>query len=158
MPAEAAAFRARWALLAVPALALLWAGLLFGVSFLATPVKFTAPSLSLPVALDVGQATFHLLVMVEWGALVLLVAAAFFARLPAWHFLVIAALAACLLVQTFALLPPLDARVASIIAGQAVPRSALHLAYMACEVINLALLLTSATAAVVFWRRIGLLA
>lgn len=35
-------------------LAVLWAGLLLGVSFLATPVKFLAPSLSLPVALDVG--------------------------------------------------------------------------------------------------------
>lgn len=32
-------------------LATLWAGLLLGVSFLATPVKFLAPSLSLPVAL-----------------------------------------------------------------------------------------------------------
>jgi hypothetical protein len=42
----------------VVTLALFWLGLLAGVSFLATPVKFMAPSLSLPVALDVGRQTF----------------------------------------------------------------------------------------------------
>jgi hypothetical protein len=38
--------------------AILWLGLLLGVSFLATPAKFLAPSLALPVALDVGRHTF----------------------------------------------------------------------------------------------------
>src|SRR5690606_22365267 len=38
---------------------LVWIGALLGVSFLATPVKFLAPSLTLPVALDVGRQTFH---------------------------------------------------------------------------------------------------
>jgi hypothetical protein len=40
-------------------LLLLWAGLSAGVAFLATPAKFMAPSLSLPVALDVGRHTFR---------------------------------------------------------------------------------------------------
>ena len=39
-------------------LALVWFGVLAGVSFLATPIKFMAPSLSLSVALDVGRQTF----------------------------------------------------------------------------------------------------
>src|SRR5690606_35153067 len=39
---------------------LLWLGLLLGVSFLATPVKFAAPTLTLAVALDVGRVTFGL--------------------------------------------------------------------------------------------------
>src|SRR5690606_30735313 len=46
-------------------LAVLWTGLLLGVSFLATPVKFLAPSLSLPVALDVGRQTFMVFNWVE---------------------------------------------------------------------------------------------
>ena len=41
--------------MAVLVAATLWAGLLMGVSFVATPVKFLAPSLSLAVALDVDQ-------------------------------------------------------------------------------------------------------
>lgn len=39
---------------ATACVALFWAGMLAGVSFLATPVKFEAASLSLPVALEVG--------------------------------------------------------------------------------------------------------
>jgi hypothetical protein len=50
---------------ALSALALVWAGTLFGVSFLATPVKFLAPSLTLPVALDVGRQTFGVFSLVE---------------------------------------------------------------------------------------------
>ena len=42
-------------------------GLLIGVSFLATPVKFRAASLDLPVALDVGRVTFELFSKVELG-------------------------------------------------------------------------------------------
>ncbi|WP_415289162.1 hypothetical protein RSD66_04440 [Brevundimonas sp. S1H14] len=52
--------------------ATLWLGLLIGVSFLATPVKFQAPSLTLATALEVGQATFALFTRVEWGLVVLL--------------------------------------------------------------------------------------
>lgn len=46
--------------------ATLWLGLLLGVSFLATPAKFLAPSLTLPVALDVGRHTFFIFNKVEW--------------------------------------------------------------------------------------------
>ncbi len=41
-----------------PQLLLIWAGVALGVAFVATPAKFLAPSLSLPVALDVGRHTF----------------------------------------------------------------------------------------------------
>ena len=56
------------------AVAMFWLGLLIGVAFLATPAKFLAPSLSLPVALDVGRQTFYVFNKVEWvmGAVLLL--------------------------------------------------------------------------------------
>ena len=44
----------------------LWIGLLVGVCFIATPAKFQAQSLSLPVALDVGRSTFAIWNNVEW--------------------------------------------------------------------------------------------
>ena len=49
--------------------ALLWAGLIVGVSFVATPARFAAPALTLPVALQVGVVTFALLQKVNWGML-----------------------------------------------------------------------------------------
>src|SRR5690606_31087651 len=52
-------------IVALTVLSLVWLGLLLGVSFLATPVKFLAPSLTLPVALDVGRYTFTWLSRVE---------------------------------------------------------------------------------------------
>ena len=37
-----------------------WLGILIGISFIATPVKFQAASLTRPVALDIGRATRRL--------------------------------------------------------------------------------------------------
>lgn len=55
---------------------LVWAGVVIGVSFLATPAKFLAPTLTLPVALYVGRHTFGVLRPVEiaWAALTLVLA------------------------------------------------------------------------------------
>lgn len=44
-----------------------WLGLVAGVTFLATPVKFLAPSLDRPTALDVGRATFRAFSLLEWA-------------------------------------------------------------------------------------------
>ena len=51
----------------ISALLFIWAGLLLGVSFIATPAKFLAPSLPMAQALDVGRWTFHVLGLIEWG-------------------------------------------------------------------------------------------
>ena len=105
-------------------LALVWMGIVIGVSFLATPVKFTADSLTRPVALDVGRATFHALAYLEW---------------------VLAALLAVLIWRTAThqsawLQPELDERVASIIAGIEPPPSHLHTVYGIVEVAKVAAL------------------
>lgn len=114
------------------ALALLWAGLLVGVSFVATPVKFAAPGLSLPVALEVGQVTFHLFSRIEWALAVLLAAAAAGGRSPR-RLLVAAALAGLVALQALWLLPALDDRVAAVIAGTSPPPSDHHTFYAAAE-------------------------
>lgn len=120
----------------------LWAGLLLGVSFVATPVKFLAPSLSLAVALDVGRQTFWALNWIEIGcALVLLsIVLAGFRTTVAVSMAVL--LVAAVLVQALWLLPLLDARVTLVIAGQTPPPSSLHSSYVALEVLKLVLLAT----------------
>lgn len=133
--------------MALTLLTLVWAGMVFGVSGLATPAKFYAPSLSLPVALDVGRTTFHVFTRVEWIlglALVLLLLALWHRRLILLGALLIVAI---LLVQALYLLPALDLRVAAITAGQTPPPSPLHTWYAAAEAGKLATLLALGIAA-----------
>lgn len=56
--------------------ALVWAGMVLGVSFLATPAKFLTPSLPLPTALAIGRQTFRIFGRVEMGLAALLGVAA----------------------------------------------------------------------------------
>lgn len=124
-------------LLAVSAL---WLGLLLGVSFLATPVKFHAPSLQLPVALDVGRYTFAAFNKVEWICVVATLALLFGAR----GRIAMAAMTVAVVVlvaETAWLLPALDQRVGMILAGRQPPPSNLHVAYIAIEIVKLIALL-----------------
>lgn len=122
--------------------AILWLGLLVGVSFLATPVKFQAPSLDLPTALDVGRVTFALLAKAEQMLGVVLVAVALLSfQFRAWCWIGIAALAVILIAQAAWLLPVLDERVGRIIAGEQVPATSHHLFYVVSEAVKALLLL-----------------
>ena len=116
------------------AIALIWLGMILGVSFLATPVKFVVQDLALPVALQVGQATFALFVRVEWAlAAVLLAACALSWRTRPFALMLTGVLAVFVVLQAVWLLPALDARVAAIVAGAAPPPSAHHNLYAAFE-------------------------
>ncbi len=125
----------------------LWAGLLLGVSFVATPVKFLAPSLSQAHALEVGRVTFTALQWIEFAAVAAM--AALFAllrpgRVPAAIFGLVVALIAG---QYFGLLPILDARAETIIRGVEVPASSLHWLYPVLEFVKVGLLVALGAAA-----------
>lgn len=130
----------RRVLYSLSALALVWAGMLIGVSFLATPVKFLAPSLTLPVALDVGRQTFGVFSLVEIALALVLGSAAIFSRRER------NILIAAMLVSTFValevvwLLPVLDARVEVILNGGTPEESRLHSLYIIFESAKLLLL------------------
>lgn len=120
-------------------LALVWAGMVLGISFLATPAKFLAPSLPLPVALDVGRQTFRIFGRVEVVLSALLGLDAVAAR-PAR--LLDLAPGMVVVFQRLWLRPRLQARTQQVAEGRVVPRSSwLHPAFMACEAIKLAALL-----------------
>lgn len=128
--------------------AMLWLGILLGVSFLATPVKFLAPSLDLPTALDVGRVTFAFLSRTEWVLCALLAATALVSpQARALHLGGCALLAGSLVVQAAWLLPVLDARVGRIIAGETVLPTAHHLFYISAEALKLLVLLVLAVRA-----------
>jgi len=120
-------------------IALVWLGMVLGVSGLATPIKFQAVSLTLPVALDVGQTTFAAFNKMEWLLAALLVLATVVSRLRPVSLptLLTAGLVIIVLLQTFWLLPALDMRVSAVIAGEVLPPSGLHNLYVVAEGLKL---------------------
>ncbi|TDR94068.1 hypothetical protein [Enterovirga rhinocerotis] len=129
------------------AVCLLWAGMVLGVSFLATPAKFLAPSLSLPVALDVGRHTFATFAKVEWVVVALLAASALATDIRRMAAATALAMAVLVAIQVFALIPDLDRRVSIYQAGQVPPPSHLHMVYIAIELLKVVVLATGAIAA-----------
>lgn len=121
--------------MAAAIIAMIWLGMLIGVSFLATPVKFVVADLSLPVALQVGQATFHLFAKVEWALTTALIGASALAwRTRPVVMVITLMIAGVVLVQALWLLPALDARVSEIVAGGSPAPSAHHAFYAGLEV------------------------
>lgn len=121
-------------------IALIWLGMVLGVSVLATTAKFMAPTLSLTTALDVGRHTFHAFSLVEIVfciAMLLVVATC----VRGWLTWIMAAAPACIVGLEFVwLLPTLDSRVGVILAGGAPTPSNLHEIYIALETVKAILL------------------
>lgn len=142
MPTKIATQKCVMAILRNPAwVCLIWFGMTAGVSMLATPVKFTAATLTRPVALDVGRVVFAALNKAEFVALIILLVVV---RMTGkarelWAFCGILTL--ILMAQSVWLLPELSARTEQIIAGIEPGASIARAAYSILEVSKLLLLL-----------------
>ncbi|MFT3884048.1 MAG: hypothetical protein QM724_01070 [Flavobacteriales bacterium] len=120
-----------------------WVGFVGAISFLEAWLKFRAPGVTLPIGLGIGRLVFGALNKVE-----LLLAAAIVIDLlrtkPAFaQWLWIGIPVALLLLQTFWLLPALDARAAAVLRDGSAPPSQLHFVYVAFEVVKVAALVVS---------------
>ena len=124
--------------------------MLIGISFLAAPAKFNAPSLSLPVAMDVGRQEFGVLNLVEIGLAILTLALAAYVRPGRLIWLALGIAALVVAVQALWLLPLLDARALSIIEGETPPAAPWHALYIMLEVLKLLALLVAGWLAL--WR------
>lgn len=113
--------------------ALVWLGLLLGVSFLATPAKFLAPSLSLAVALDVGRQTFLVFNRTEWLLVVVLAVVWAVTSRARGVGVLVAIVLVIVLAETLWLLPVLDLRVQVILNGEVPSPSSHHTWYIALE-------------------------
>jgi hypothetical protein len=121
-----------------------WAGVIIGVSLIATPIKFQAPSLTLQTGAEIGRYTFRFLTRIE---LCFLIAALITATIAQPRWITIAVLAPIVIeivVQRYWLLPVLDNRVAQRLAGQTPEFSFHHTVYAAMEAIKAALLIAGA--------------
>lgn len=124
--------------------ALLWAGMIAGISFLEAPVKFTAPSLTLPVGLDVGRHVFQAFNKVEivFGTILLILI--FAGHLALKIRILIFGILMLLALQCFWLLPILDERAIVIISGRTPAGESPHIWYIIFDALKLMGLLTSA--------------
>lgn len=122
-------------------LAFIWFGYVAGISFLEAPLKFQAPGISLPLGLGIGRIVFGALNKVELVLLSGILLISIFDKSTRLLQVVVASLCTILLLQTFWLLPFLDARAQSIIAGKISPPSRLHFLYISLEAIKLVSLL-----------------
>ena len=112
-----------------------------GVSLLATPVRFSATTITRPVALDVGQVVFAALNKAEFVALILLLIVVRVSGKAKELWAACGVLALILLTQAMWLLPALSARTQQIIAGIEPESSIVHGAYSILELLKLLLLL-----------------
>lgn len=125
----------------------LWAGLVLGLSFIETPLKFTAPGITLELGLGIGRQVFKVLNWIEIGLAAVTLAAHAPIRMSAIKrtplLLVIAIVAA----QTIWLLPALNERTNIVIAGGDPGESYHHILYIIMEATKLLMLFAAGTIA-----------
>lgn len=117
---------------------LLWAGIVIGISFIATPVKFLAPDLQLTAALQVGRVTFRALAAAEVLLLTAVLAACIRHTAAVWRSVRWSCgLAGLLAIQYGVLLPIIGKRTDQVVEdAMANDPSSLHWIYVLVELIK----------------------
>ena len=122
----------------------IWIGLIVGLSFLETPLKFQAKGMSRELALGVGRLVFIALNISEIVLSLILVTSCWVVRRAfsrRRHLMAPAILVLIVFVQTFYLLPELRVRTDAIVAGATLEPSPLHWIYGVVEFAKLPILL-----------------
>jgi len=112
-----------------------------GISLLATPLRFTAPTVTRAIGLDIGRVVFTALNRAELVALILLLIVVRASGRATQWWAIGGALALIVIAQSVWLLPELAARADMVVAGTEPPASYLHAVYSSVELAKLALLL-----------------
>ncbi|OJX64083.1 MAG: hypothetical protein BGO95_02245 [Micrococcales bacterium 73-13] len=120
-------------------LAGVWIGLIVGLGFIETPLKFLAPGVDLPIALGIGRLV---LTAADIAGAVLLIAITVVSllrpRLSRAGLITLGALWLVLIVQVAIIRPLLNARTDLILAGGDPGDSVLHVLYIAADLLLLA--------------------
>lgn len=118
-----------------------WIGLIIGLSFMETPLKFLAPGITTPLGLGIGRLVFIALSVAGWIILLILtLMGQARPRETRRGWLLIGAMWIVMIVESFVIRPALAARSDVIIAGGDPGESWLHYGYIAAELLLLAVL------------------
>lgn len=123
-------------------ISLIWLGFVSAISFMEAPLKFRAPGVDLKQTLSIGRVIFHALNRMEWISailswLILLRLRIVRTRSSGW---LLALITIILLVQTFVLLPVLDAHAILVIRGEVATPTWHHGAYIVADIFKALLL------------------
>jgi hypothetical protein len=129
------------------ALTFVWLGMVLAISFLEAPLKFRAPGVTIPIGLGIGRLVFRALNTVEALLAAALLAAVLAGGAPAPVTGPAVGVAVLLAAQVGVVRRRLGRRSDRVLAGEELPRSRGHLAYVACEVVKVALLVAVGVAA-----------
>ncbi|MFI1164595.1 hypothetical protein ACH4UM_13440 [Streptomyces sp. NPDC020801] len=123
------------------AVTFVWLGMVLAISFLEAPLKFRAPGVTVPVGLGIGRLVFRALNLVETALAAVLIVAVAAGGAPTRITALTAAVAVLLLAQLAFVRPRLNRRSDRVLAGEDLPRSRGHLAYVALEIAKVAVLI-----------------
>ena len=120
----------------------LWIGFVLAISFMEAWLKFQAPGITLPLGLGIGRLVFGALNKVEIVLCLIILISILVQKviLNKSEKLVIVIPLLLLVVQSFWLLPTLDARAELIIQGNTPEPSYLHISYVITEFIKVSCL------------------
>jgi len=123
------------------AVTFVWLGMVLAISFLEAPLKFRAPGVEVAVGLSIGRIVFRALNAIElaWAIVIVIVLVVD----PPVIAAIVAAVVSIvlLLIQLGAVRPRLNQRSDRVLAGETLPRSKSHHAYVVLEVAKVAALL-----------------
>jgi len=122
-------------------IAFTWAGLILGLSFIETPLKFQAPGVTTAIGLGIGRLVFAALNRIELGLAAVLLGTLFLGKRDSGRYGLAAVILAIVLTQTFWLLPALDTRAQLVIAGSLPPASVHHSVFILVESLKVLALL-----------------
>lgn len=117
-----------------------WIGFVCAISFMEAWLKFRAPGITVPLGLGIGRLVFNALNKVELVFALAVIINIFWndSAILKWKNLAFAIPLTLLFIQTFWLLPALDARAELYLQGQIVPPSNLHFYYVGIELVKVA--------------------
>lgn len=117
----------------------LWIGFVCAISFMEAWLKFSAPGVTVPIGLGIGRLVFSALNKVEWLLGLLIIGNLIVSKnkLATFSNLLYFIPVLLLVLQTFWLLPALDARAEIYIHGQIPPASTLHYYFVGIEIIKI---------------------
>ena len=127
------------------ALTFVWLGMVLGISFIETPLKFRAPGITIPLGLGIGRLVFRALNAVELVLAVAIAVLLLASSSTTTEVVVLLAVAGCLATQVILVRPVLNRRTDRFLAGDVPPGSKVHLVYIALEVVKIALLVALGT-------------
>jgi len=117
-----------------------WLGMVLAISFLEAPLKFRAPGVTTVIGLSIGRLVFRALNVAEAVLALVVVVALLLAGNTVGPGVAIGVLIVVLLAQLALGRPRLGRRSHRVLAGETLPRSRLHLAYIGLEVVKVAAL------------------